>query len=224
MRPQQYRKLAESLPPRLTRFFARYPPQAIVSASDAAPSNTSPSASAAPSADQDAANAVEGFQNPFRTQKHPITGRWHDPKYSLRRQADLVKLARQNGVEELLPFTVKGTEERLRKRMENGLRVKGTGIGQRVKGKESERTLKGRGAMVVDGRNGRNKASNQDSGNGIRLGILLYQYYTGCELHGTGVRTGTVVQVYINSARSYERGSRNQRLSQYIITQSRMTV
>jgi hypothetical protein len=43
-----------------------------------------------------------------------------------------------------LPFTVKGTEERIRKRVENGLRVKGTGIGQRVKGKESERTMKAR--------------------------------------------------------------------------------
>lgn len=43
-----------------------------------------------------------------------------------------------------MPFSVKSTEERLRRREENGLRVKGTGIGQRVKGKESERTLKGR--------------------------------------------------------------------------------
>jgi hypothetical protein len=73
-----------------------------------------------------------------------VTGKWHDPVFSLRRQAELVKLARQHGVEELLPYTVKGTEERLRRRAENGLRVKGTGVGQRVKGKESERTLKGR--------------------------------------------------------------------------------
>jgi len=64
--------------------------------------------------------------------------------FSLRRQAEIVKLARKAGVEELLPHTVKGTEERMRRRAENGLRVKGTGIGQRVKGKESERTLKGR--------------------------------------------------------------------------------
>ena len=55
-----------------------------------------------------------------------------------------MKLARQHGVEELLPYTIKGTEERLRRRQEKGLRVKGTGVGQRVKGKESERTLKGR--------------------------------------------------------------------------------
>lgn len=31
-----------------------------------------------------------------------------------------------------------------RRREEGGLRVKGTGVGMRVKGKESERTLKGR--------------------------------------------------------------------------------
>lgn len=77
-----------------------------------------------------------------------MTGKWHDPVFSLRRQADLVKLARKHGVEELLPHTVKGTEERIKKRAENGLRVKGTGIGQRVKGKESERTLKGRYVLV----------------------------------------------------------------------------
>lgn len=39
---------------------------------------------------------------------------------------------------------MKNSKEKLRKRVENGLRVKGTGIGQRVKGKESERSMKGR--------------------------------------------------------------------------------
>lgn len=73
--------------------------------------------------------------------KHPITGKWHDPKYSLRRQAELVKLAREHGVEELLPYTPKGTEERIRKRVELGLRVKGTGVGQQVKGHKHERQL-----------------------------------------------------------------------------------
>ena len=53
-------------------------------------------------------------------------------------------MARANGLEELLPFTVKGTEERIRKREEFGLRVKGTGVGQKVKGKGQERTMKGR--------------------------------------------------------------------------------
>ncbi len=60
-----------------------------------------------------------------------------------------MKLARRHGVEELLPYTVKGTQERLRRRAENGLRVKGTGVGQRVKGKESERTMKGRYVLAI---------------------------------------------------------------------------
>lgn len=55
-----------------------------------------------------------------------------------------MKMARANGVEELLPFTVKGTDERIRRREESGLRVKGTGVGQKVKGKLWERTMKGR--------------------------------------------------------------------------------
>ncbi|KAI9818052.1 MAG: hypothetical protein M1827_000676 [Pycnora praestabilis] len=84
------------------------------------------------------------FENPFQPQRHSITMKWHDPVFSLRRQAELVKLARAHGVEELLPFTIKGAAEKMRRREENGLRVKGTGIGQKVKGKLWERTLKGR--------------------------------------------------------------------------------
>lgn len=149
MNSRQYIKLAESLPPRLTRFFARYPPQAILPESSipssANSSNPSSSNSPASSSNQISAGTdIEEVLNPFSVHKDPVTGKWHDPVFSLRRQAELVKLARQHGVEELLPPTVKGTEERLRRRVENGLRVKGTGVGQRVKGKESERTLKGR--------------------------------------------------------------------------------
>lgn len=147
MNTRKYIKLAETLPPRLSRFFARYPPQAILS-----PSSTTIPPSSSPAQDSFTASADQisvqedalTFTNPFKAQKHSITGKWHDPVFSLRRQADLVKLARRHGVEELLPHTVKGTEERIRKRVENGIRVKGTGVGQRVKGKESERTLKGR--------------------------------------------------------------------------------
>ncbi|KAH6675652.1 hypothetical protein B0J14DRAFT_699055 [Halenospora varia] len=150
---QQYVELAKALPPRLTRFFARYPPQALLSHAVTTPtpssttttSDTLPPSSEASSADQQTTSSdALAFPNPFRSQKHPITGKWHDPTFSLRRQADLLKLARRYGVEELMPYSVKSTEERLRRRVENGLRVKGTGIGQRVKGKESERTLKGR--------------------------------------------------------------------------------
>lgn len=113
--------MAKALPERLTRFFARYPPVAVVPK-----------------------EVAESIPNPFKAQKHPVTGKWHDPVFSLRRQADLIKLAQRHGVEELMPFSVKSPAERLRKREEHGLRVKGTGVGQRVKGKEDERQLKAR--------------------------------------------------------------------------------
>ena len=120
-------QLALGLPSRLLTFLARYPPTTIL------PPTANPE------------TAKTGYQqdtpNPFLHQKHPVTGRWHDPKYSLRRQADLVKMARAYGVEELLPYTPKKTEERLRKRVELGLRVKGTGVGQKVKGHKHERHL-----------------------------------------------------------------------------------
>lgn len=120
----RYVELAKQLHPRLQRFLAKYPPSQIL------PKTT-------------ATNTIMGgaTPNPFLPHKHPITGKWHDPEYSLRRQAELVKLAREEGVEELLPFTSKGTEERIRHRVELGLRVRGTGIGQRVKGHRHERML-----------------------------------------------------------------------------------
>lgn len=48
-----------------------------------------------------------------------------------------------------MPFSVKSPAERLRRREENGLRVKGTGVGQRVKGKEDERQLKARCVVIL---------------------------------------------------------------------------
>lgn len=116
-------QLAKSLPEPLQRFFARWPPASLV-----AP-GTPPTA------------FQEQRPNPFRFYKHPVTGRWQDPVYSQRRQAQLVKLAREHGVEELLPETTKGTEYRLAHRVEHGLRVKGTGVGQKVKGHIHERHM-----------------------------------------------------------------------------------
>lgn len=133
---EKYIKLAQSLPPQLLRFFQRNQAHLADYFANAAKKVT-PNA-AGPFAES------SQHPNPFRSQKNLETGRWHDPIYSLRRQADLVKLARANGVEELLPPTVKCTEARIQKRAANGLRVKGTGYGQRVKGKLWERTMKGR--------------------------------------------------------------------------------
>lgn len=128
--------LARTLPSRLQRFFAFNPPRALSSAVSA-PSSTAaapPSMSLAPTS----------RPNPFQPHKNPRTGKWHPPIYSLRVQAELVKLAESHGVQDLLPFTTKSVAERTRKREEQGLRVKGTGVGQKVKGHEWERTLKGR--------------------------------------------------------------------------------
>lgn len=150
MASQEYVKLAQSLPPRLLRFFARYPPASFINSAPASTISTSLNTSPSdPNASQEETTVSDSppslpYRNPFQSQKHPATGKWHDPVFSLRRQADLVKMARANGVEDLLPYTVKGTEERLIRRQEQGLRVKGTGVGQKVKGKLWERTQKGR--------------------------------------------------------------------------------
>jgi large subunit ribosomal protein L25 len=123
----QYVQLAKALPPRLQRFFARYPHESILPVGR--------------TSEQPHTAYQATTPNPFMPSRHPVTGRLHDPKYSLRRQAELVKLARENGVEELLPYTPKKTTERLAKRVELGLRVKGTGVGQTVKGHKHEREI-----------------------------------------------------------------------------------
>jgi len=128
-------ELALALPPRLRTFLARYPPVSILPES------------------QQKNPALTAYQkespNPFKATKHPVTGNWHNPKYSLRRQAELVKMAREHGVEDLMPFSEKAPEERLRKRVELGLRVKGTGVGERVKGHKHERTMISKYALAV---------------------------------------------------------------------------
>jgi len=82
--------------------------------------------------------------NPFLPWKNPVTGRWRGARYGLRRQADLCKMARKYGVEELLPWSSKLSWVKEEKKELKGLRVKGTGVGQRVKGHLWERTMKGR--------------------------------------------------------------------------------
>ncbi|KAL6708774.1 hypothetical protein ACN47E_002470 [Coniothyrium glycines] len=184
MSTQHSIELAKSLPPRLLRFFQRYPPPALfpqlssqLQSPAAIPSTatttstdasseiisttpptdpnvpvaevTSPAAYAIPSnAPSNSRIPPEAhdlpYPNPFLPTKNFTTGRWHSPVYGLRKQADLVKLASQYGVVDLLPWTSKKPGEKERRRIETGLRVKGTGEGQKVKGKMWERTLKGR--------------------------------------------------------------------------------
>lgn len=116
-------QLAKSLPEPLQRFFARWPPAAIV------PSGTPPTI------------YQQERTNPFQFYKHPITGKWQDPVFSQRRQAELAKMAHEHGVQDLLPETAKSKESRLAHRIEHGLRVKGTGVGQKVKGRLHERHM-----------------------------------------------------------------------------------
>ena len=145
--------LARSLPPKLLKFFSRYPPpdaafqeqtRNIQILTPAPQISSRSSGSPAPQSLLLRSSKIPIPNNPFRSHKHPVTGTWHNPKYSLRQQADLVKLARTHGIEGLLPPTVKGTEERLLKRAKYGLQVRGTGVGRRVKGTKAERTLRPR--------------------------------------------------------------------------------
>lgn len=78
--------------------------------------------------------------NPFLPTKVFTTGKWMGPKYGLRIQADLVKLAKKYGVEDLLPPGRKSTAFKQQRLIEHGLRIRGTGEGQQVKGHKWERT------------------------------------------------------------------------------------
>jgi large subunit ribosomal protein L25 len=139
---QSYLQLGRSLHPRLLRFFARFPPQVLTGPATALnTSSADPNASPAENEKQNVTLAPHP-RNPFQPRKSSISGHWLGPAYSLRRQADLHKLAVQHGIAELLPFTSKSIDERLRKREELGLRVKGTGVGESVKGHVKERYLK----------------------------------------------------------------------------------
>ncbi|CCX05079.1 hypothetical protein FPQ18DRAFT_357513 [Pyronema domesticum] len=107
---EQFISLARQLPTRLQTFFAKYPPGTC---------NTART-------------------NPFKPTVHTVTGKWHNPVFSYRRQAELCKMARKWGVEELLPHSKKRSdirEEQRLKRVAKGIHVKGT---------KEERTLKAR--------------------------------------------------------------------------------
>lgn len=164
-------RLARTLDPRLLRFFTRFPPAQLQSAPSQPPpapsiqiaENTSPMdpnaavptspSSTAPSEtpksllgsnpNQSATNQKRKH-NPFLPYLNPSTGNWHSPHYSLRRQAVLYKLAQQHNVLSLMPIAPKHPEIKAQRRLEQGIRVKGTGVGESVKGKKWERTLPGR--------------------------------------------------------------------------------
>ncbi|KAK3677717.1 54S ribosomal protein L25, mitochondrial [Recurvomyces mirabilis] len=121
--------LAQALPPRLLHFFKRFPPPQLTT-----PTSTTTTETSSP----------RWKTNPFLASKNPTTGAWHSPHYSLRRQADLFRLAIDHNVLSLMPTSPKHPLVKEAKRIQHGLRVKGTGEGQRVKGKYWERTLQSR--------------------------------------------------------------------------------
>lgn len=144
-------KLGKTLPTRLITFFRKYPTATLlgldnrtfIKSADAI-SNPTISKETLDEPPENIARDTQPlpeFHNPFMPMKNYVTGRWRGARYGLRIQADLVKLAAKNGVEDFLPYTKKKTGERQRRREERGLRIKGTGVGQKVKGKKWERTL-----------------------------------------------------------------------------------
>ncbi|KAH3686120.1 hypothetical protein WICPIJ_002904 [Wickerhamomyces pijperi] len=80
----------EKLPTVLQNFFQRYPPRQFHEYSDKPTLTTAPDA------------------NPFLPNKHPVTEKYHNPKYSMRRQSVLWKLAYQYGVQDCLPSLQNG--------------------------------------------------------------------------------------------------------------------
>ncbi|EME80080.1 uncharacterized protein MYCFIDRAFT_77863 [Pseudocercospora fijiensis CIRAD86] len=142
-------RLAQRLPPRLLNFFKKYPPPQLrigaAAPQTSIPPAESPTGTITPSSEaQTQSNTLDTskrFHNPFLPWKNPRTGNWHGPAYSLRRQADLFKLAKAYDVLPLMPLSNKHPDVKLQKRIENGLRVQGTGVGKKVKGKLWERQL-----------------------------------------------------------------------------------
>ena len=111
---QDFIRLATTLPARLLRFFARFPP----------------------------GTHTDVRSNPFKPTVFAATGRWHNPVYSLRRQADLFKLAREHGVEELLPPSRKSSAYKAQRLMEREAKG-GAPMARSLnpKGRHWERTL-----------------------------------------------------------------------------------
>ena len=156
------------LPQRLLDFFARYPPKLYsakytptsiplirpkrssqrpfttpeTSSSDPRPPSIESTPTLPSATPQYISQLTNGPNpNPFLPWRNPETSRWRAPKYSLRRQADLIKLAKKHGVEPLLPPSRKSSAFKEARLLEHGLRVRGTGEGQKVKGHKWERQM-----------------------------------------------------------------------------------
>jgi Mitochondrial ribosomal protein mL59 len=119
----QARRLVSLLPPKLVNFFIRYPPRnpslrTIYSKEDKSlliakrlhdfqpvpPDLHNPTTdTSVTSTAKEISTVYLPFLNPFKPSRDPRSGKFHGPRYSLRRQADIIKLAMRYGVAELLP-------------------------------------------------------------------------------------------------------------------------
>lgn len=82
--------------------------------------------------------------NPFLANKNPATGKYQEPKYSLRRMSDLYKLAYNYGIHDLLPPSKKLFFE---EKYEQKKFMRGTLL---PKGHKHERMLEGKVAKMQD--------------------------------------------------------------------------
>jgi large subunit ribosomal protein L25 len=123
MEIERARRLISILPPKLINFFIRYPPRnpslrTIYSKEDKSlliarnlhdflpvtPDLHTPTTGITHlSSGKPISTVFLPLQNPFKPSRDPRSGKFHGPRYSLRRQADIIKLAMRFGVAELLP-------------------------------------------------------------------------------------------------------------------------
>src|ERR1700760_476086 len=141
--------LAKTLPPRLLRFFKKFPPRQPptepIPPSTLTTTDESGKTFSITVPNNRHVTALPPFSdatfNPFLPWLNPQTQKWRPPVYSLRQQADICKMARHYGVEELLPWSRKMLLVKKAKKDQLGVRVRGTGVGQRVKGHKWERHM-----------------------------------------------------------------------------------
>lgn len=143
-------RLAQSLHPRLLRFFTRFPPPqlqtSIFQTSQPLPIEAEPTIEVAANTSSSDPNATTTTTlptspptstptlqpnftqtrgtvktNPFLPFLNPTTNRWHSPHYSLRRQSELYKLAQTHNVLSLMPLGPKHPAIKDEKRIANAL-------------------------------------------------------------------------------------------------------
>jgi large subunit ribosomal protein L25 len=147
--PSETISLAKTLPTTLLRFFRKFPPrqpptEPIPPSTKTTTTESGDTYSIAVPNNRHVTTLpplADPAFNPFLPWLNPQTKKWRSPVYSLRRQADLCKLARKYGIEELLPWSPKMIAVKRAKKDLLGVRVKGTGVGQNVKGHKWERHM-----------------------------------------------------------------------------------